>query len=157
MSTGELSGSVQDDSKGLLPGAMIVAEHLETGQKFTAVANTAGEYLFAQLPVGVYSLTVSAADFKQAVLPRVEIHATSRRRRDFTLEVGNRTDVVTVLADDEYVQLASAEIRDVIGHQQVVDLPVKDRQFLDLAMLSPGVVRPPEARAEMRCSRRAVW
>ena len=143
MNTGELSGSVQDASKGLLPGAMIVAEHLETGQKFTAVANTAGEYLFAQLPVGVYSLTVSAADFKQAVLPRVEIHATSRRRRDFTLEVGNRTDVVTVLADDEYVQLASAEIRDVIGHQQVVDLPVKDRQFLDLAMLSPGVVRPP--------------
>ncbi len=143
MNTGELSGSVQDASKGLLPGAMIVAQHLETGQKFTAAANTAGEYLLAQLPVGAYSLTVSAADFKQAVLPRIEIHASARLRRDFTLEVGSRTDVVTVLADDGGVQLASAEIRNVIGHQQVVDLPVKDRQFLDLAMLSPGVVRPP--------------
>ena len=143
MNTGELSGSVQDASKGLLPGAMIVAQHLETGQKFTAAANNSGEYLLAQLPVGVYSLTVSAANFKQSVLPRVEIHASGRLRRDFTLEVGNRADVVTVVADDGSVQLASAEIRDVIAHQQVVDLPVKDRQFLDLAMLSPGVVRPP--------------
>ena len=143
MNTGELSGSVQDASKGLLPGAMIVAEHLETGHKYTAVANNSGEYLLAQLPVGVYSLKVSAADFKQSVLPRLEIHASGRLRRDFTLEVGNRTDVVTVLANDGGVQLASAEIRDAIAHQQVVDLPVKDRQFLDLAMLSPGVVRPP--------------
>src|ERR1700682_2910823 len=83
MNTGELSGSVQDASKGLLPGAMIVAEHLETGQKFIAASNNSGEYLFAQLPVGVYSLTVSAADFKQSVLPRVEIHASGRLRRDF--------------------------------------------------------------------------
>jgi len=143
MNAGELSGSVQDASKGLLPGAMIVAQHLETGQRFTATANSSGEYLLAQLPVGVYSLTVSAADFKQSVLPRLEIHASGRLRRDFTLEVGSRTDVVTVLAEDGGVQLASAEIRDAMAHQQVVDLPVKDRQFLDLAMLSPGVVRPP--------------
>ena len=127
----------------MLPGAMIVAQHLETGQKFTAAANNSGEYLLAQLPVGVYSLTVSAANFKQSALPRIEVHASDRLRRDFTLEVGDRTEVVTVLADDGSVQLESAEIRDVIGRQQVVDLPVKGRQFLDLAMLSPGVVRPP--------------
>ena len=87
MNTGELSGSVQDASKGLLPGAAILAEHLETGQKFTASANTSGEYLLPQLPVGVYSVTVGAADFKQSILPRVEIHASVRLRRDFTLEV----------------------------------------------------------------------
>jgi len=143
MNTGELSGSVQDASRGLLPGAMIVAQHLETGQKFTAIANTSGEYLLPHLPVGVYSLTVSAPDFKQSVLPHLEIHSSGRLRRDFILEVGSRTDVVTVLAEDGGVQLASAEIRDAMAHQQVVDLPVKDRQFLDLAMLSPGVVRPP--------------
>jgi len=50
MNTGELSGSVQDASKGLLAGAMIIAQHLETGQRFIATANTSGEYLLAQLP-----------------------------------------------------------------------------------------------------------
>ena len=143
MNSGELSGSVQDRSGGVLPGAIIIAEHLTTGQKFSAVTNSAGEYLLPQLSVGVFSLTVTAADFKQSSLPRLEIHASDRLRRDFTLEVGNRADVVTVLADSVGVQLSSAEIRDVIGRQQVQDLPVKGRQFLDLAMLSPGVVKPP--------------
>ena len=143
MNTGELSGSVQDRSGGVLPGATVVAEHLATGQKFSAIANSAGEYLLPQLPVGLYSLTAAATDFKQSTLPRLEIHASDRQRRDFTLEVGNRTEVVTILADETDVQLSSAEIRDVIGRQQVQDLPVKGRQFLDLAMLSPGVVQPP--------------
>jgi Carboxypeptidase regulatory-like domain len=143
MNTGEIAGSIQDPSGAALPAATIVAQHAETGRKFTAVTNTSGEYLFAQLPVGVYSLTVSATDFKQSSVPRLEIHASDRLRRDFMLEVGNRTEVVTVIGDTGSLQLESAEIRDVIGHQQVVDLPVKARQFLDLAMLSPGVVRPP--------------
>lgn len=59
MNTGEISGSVQDPTRSALPGATIVAEHAVTGQKFTAVSNGSGEYLFAQLPVGVYSMSVS--------------------------------------------------------------------------------------------------
>jgi hypothetical protein len=143
MNTGEISGSVQDRSSSALPGATIVAERAETGQTFTAVSNSSGEYLFAQLPLGVYSLTISAPNFKQSTLARLEIHASDRLRRDFTLEIGARTEVVTVQVEASRVQLESAEIRDVLGRRQVVDLPVKERQFLDLAMLSPGVVRPP--------------
>jgi hypothetical protein len=122
---------------------MVVARQTETGQKFTAVSNSSGEYLFAQLPVGGYAILVSAANFKQSALPLIEVHTSDRLRRDFTLEIGDRTEVVTVQIEAGGVQLESAEIRDVIEHQQVVDLPVKGRQFLDLAMLSPGVVRPP--------------
>lgn len=143
MNTGELSGSVQDLSSGVLPGATIVAEHLETAQKFTAVSNSSGEYLFAQLSVGVYSLTVSATNFKQSALRRLEIHASDRLRRNFTLQVGDFNEVVTIEADGEGAPLGSAEIRDVIRRQQLVDLPLKGRQFLDLTMLSQGVVRPP--------------
>jgi hypothetical protein len=143
MNTGEISGSVQDISNSALPGATIVAQNSDTGQKFTAVSNSSGEYLFPQLPVGVYSVSVSAANFRQSALPRIEVHAGDRLRRDFTLEIGPRTEVVTVQVEAGSAQLESAEIRDVIGRQQVVDLPVKERQFLDLAMLSPGVVRPP--------------
>jgi hypothetical protein len=140
MNTGEISGSIQDPTHSALPGATIIADQAETGHKFTAVSNNSGEYLFTQLPVGVYSLTVSATNFKQSALPRLEIHAGSRLRQDFTLQVGDSTGVVTVVADADSLQLNSAEIRDVIGRQQVLDLPLKGRQFLDLAMLSQGVV-----------------
>jgi hypothetical protein len=143
MNTGEISGSVRDPSGSVLPGATIVAQEAETAQKFTAVSNSAGEYLLPQLPVGAYSLSVTAANFKQLTLPRFDLHASDRLRRDFTLPLGDRTEVVTVQIEPGGLQTESAEIRDVIDHQQVVDLPVKIRQFLDLAMLSPGVVRPP--------------
>lgn len=55
MNTGEISGSIQDRTNSMLPGATIIAEQAETGHKFTAVSNSSGEYLFTQLPVGVYS------------------------------------------------------------------------------------------------------
>ena len=143
MNTGEIAGSLHDATGAFLPGATIVALQSETGQKFTAVSNSSGEYLFAQLPVGVYAVSANAINFKQAALRRIEVHAGDRLRHDFTLEIGDRTEVVTVQIESAGVQLESAEIRDTIGRQQMVDLPVKGRQFLDLAMLSPGVVRPP--------------
>ena len=142
MNTAELSGGVQDVSSGVLPGATVVAERIETGQKFTAVTNNSGEYLFAHLPVGLYAITVSATNFKQSSLPRLEIHVSDRLRRNFTLQVGDFNEVVTIDADNG-APLGPAEIRDVFGREQLVDLPLKGRQFLDLAMLSQGVVRPP--------------
>ena len=143
MNTGEISGSVQDPSGGRLPEATIVAEQAGTNQKFTTVSNRSGEYLFGQLAVGEYSITASALNFKQTTLTRLEVHAGDRLRRDFTLQIGDAREVVTVEAGVGSAQLGSAEIRDVIGRQHVVDLPLKGRQFLDLAMLSQGVVRPP--------------
>ena len=143
MNTGEIAGSVQDPSGAVLPGASIVVAQAETGQKFTGVSNGAGEYLFAQLPVGVYSVTASAQNFKQSVLQRLEVHAGDRLRHDFMLELGDEREILTIQADVGNVQLESAEIRDVVGQQQMVDLPLRSRQFLDLALLSEGVVRPP--------------
>src|SRR5579864_6303960 len=143
MNTGEIAGSVQDPSGAVLPGASIVAAQAETGQKFTAISNSTGEYLFAQLPVGVYSMTVSAQNFKQAVLQRLEIHAGDRLRHDFMLELGDAREVLEVREDAGGVQLESAEIRDTVDRKQALALPLKGRQFLDLAMLTEGVVRPP--------------
>jgi hypothetical protein len=142
MNTGEISGSVQDLSRSVLPGAIVVARQAKTELSFTAVCNTSGEYLFAQLPIGLYTLTASATNFKQASFSQVEVHASGRLRRDFILEVGDSTELLTV-EEAGGTQLESAEIREVIGTRQIVDLPLKGRQFLDLAMLSAGVVRPP--------------
>src|SRR5580700_10568553 len=105
MNTGEISGSVQDPSGSVLPGATIVAQQAETAQKFTAVTNSSGEYLFPQLPVGVYSLSATATNFKQSTLPRFDVHASDRLRRDFTLQLGDRTEVVTVQIETGNVQM----------------------------------------------------
>jgi hypothetical protein len=85
----------------------------------------------------------SAASFKQSVLPSIEVHAGDRLRYDFVLQVGDANDTVTVEVDTNALQADSADIKDTIQGRQVVALPLVGRQFLDLAMLSPGVVRPP--------------
>src|ERR1700738_609007 len=143
MNTGELGGTVRDASGGVGPGASVVAEQTTTGLKYTSVANDSGQYLFGQLPIGVYKLTASAQGFKQSVLSSIEVHIGDQLRHDFSLEIGQQSEVVTVEASGAEVQLESAEIKDVIQHDQVMALPLRGRQFLDLAMLSEGVVRPP--------------
>ncbi len=121
MNTGEISGSVQDLSGGVLPNARIVAHHIATGQDFPGVSNRSGEYSLVQLPAGLYSLNVSASNFKQALLPNLEIHASDRLRYNFTLEVGERTDVVTIVDEGGGAQLEAADIRDVVGREQVTE------------------------------------
>ena len=64
MNTGEIAGSVQDALGGVLPGATVVAEQAQTGQKFTTITNSSGQYLLTQLPIGTYSLKVNATEFQ---------------------------------------------------------------------------------------------
>ena len=143
MNTGEIAGSVQDALGGALPGATVVAEQAQTGQKFTTTTNSSGQYLLTQLPIGTYSLKVNATNFKQSVISNVEVHVGDSLRHDVTVQIGDASETVVVEADSGAVQPESAEIKDVVQSRQIVNLPLKTREFLDLAMLSQGVVRPP--------------
>src|ERR1019366_4293642 len=73
----------------------------------------------------------------------IEIHAGDRLRHDFTLQVGDATEILEVREGAAGMQLESAEIRNTVDRKQATALPLKGRQFLDLAMLTEGVVRPP--------------
>jgi hypothetical protein len=143
MNTGEIAGSVQDALGGALPGATVVAEQAHTGQKFTTITNVSGQYLLTQLPIGTYSLKINAENFKQSVISNIEVHIGDSLRHDITIQIGDANETVVVEADSGAVQPESAEIKDVIQSRQIVNLPLKTRQFLDLAILSQGVVRPP--------------
>jgi len=143
MNTGEIAGSVQDALGGVLPGATVIAEQAQIGQKFTTTTNSSGQYLLTQLPIGTYSLKVNATNFKQSVISNVEVHVGDSLRHDVTVQIGDASETVVIEADSGAVQPESAEIKDVVLGRQIVDLPLKTREFLDLAMLSQGVVRPP--------------
>ena len=142
MNTAEITGQVKDPSGAIVPGAMVVATLVATQQKYTAISNDTGQYLLSQLPVGEYTVTINATGFKQALQEHFVLHAADHARFDIVLEVGEVRDVVTVVADPGLLQVESAEIKDVIQNEQVVNLPLKGREFLELAVLSEGVVNP---------------
>ena len=143
MNTADITGNITDPSGALVSRVTVTALQVATQQTRTATSNGAGQYLLPQLPLGEYKLTVDARGFKQAVQDGVVLHAGDHIRQDFSLDLGVSNQSVTVEASAGLMQVESAEIKSVFENQQIVDLPLKDRQFLELAILSPGVVNPP--------------
>src|SRR5579871_5919283 len=143
MNVAEIAGSVEDVSGGAIVHAAVSVVNAETNLRFASTTDTSGHFRFAALPPGEYSLTIGADNFEQATERHITLHAGERIIRDVTLKVGQRTQVVVVESGPGNLQTESAEVRDVIANDQVVDLPVRDREFLELAMLGPGVVTPP--------------
>ena len=143
MNTGEIDGIVRDPTGAVVVNATVRAVQAGTQLKFTTKTNASGEYLLADLPVGQYNLTVSVDGFKQIVQPNVEVHAGERLRQAFTLELGEQTDTVTVSATPGLLQVESAAIQDTVEQQQVINLPLKGRQFIDLVGLTPGTTHAP--------------
>src|SRR3984957_344848 len=143
MNTADITGNITDPSGALVPRVTVTALQVATQQTRTATSNGAGQYLLPQLPLGEYKLTVNARGFEEAVQDGVVLHAGDHIRQDFSLDLGVSNQSVTVEASAGAMQVESAEIKYVFENQQIVDLPLKDRQFLELAILSPGVVNPP--------------
>lgn len=143
MNTGEISGLVKDPSGASIPNARVEAMESTTQVKYTAVSNASGEFLLAQLPVGQYAITVNATGFQQAVQPGIAVHAGEKLRQDFSLRLGEETQIETVTTAPGLLQTQSAAINDTIEQRQVIDLPLKGRNFIDLVGLAPGVTNPP--------------
>jgi Carboxypeptidase regulatory-like domain len=143
INTGEIDGFVQDPSGAVIAGAMIAAVESSTHLKYTTRTNASGEFLLAQLPVGEYALTVNVDGFKQAVQSRIPLHAGDHLRQAFTMELGDQSDTVIISAAPGLLQVESAAIRDTVEQQQVINLPLKGRQFIDLVGTTPGITHAP--------------
>jgi len=143
MNTGEIGGIIRDPTGSVVLEAAVTAVESGTQLKFTTKTNASGEYLLAGLPVGQYSLTVNMQGFKQIVQSNIELHAGDHLRQPFTLELGEQSETLTVSVTPGLLQVESAAIQDTIQQQQVIDLPLKGREFIDLVALTPGVTTPP--------------
>ncbi len=143
MNTAEISGQITDPSGGAIPNASVEAVETSTQVKYTAASNASGEFLFPQLPVGEYTVSVNATGFKRSVQQGIAVHAGQKLRQNFALQLGEETQIETVTAAPGLLQTESAGINHTIEQQQVVDLPLKGRNFIDLVGLTPGVTNPP--------------
>jgi hypothetical protein len=143
MNTGEIDGTVRDPVGAVVVGAAVEAVETGTQLRYSTKTNDAGEFLLAQLPVGQYNLTVTVQGFKQIVQKNIDLHAGNRIRQAFALELGEQSETLTVTETAGLLQTESAAIKDTIQQQQVIELPLKGRAFIDLVALTPGVTTAP--------------
>ena len=103
-----------------------------------------GTYQFAALPVGYYRLEINAAGFGSRIVERLEAEVATVVVQNFQLEVGDVAQMVQVPADVALVELATTAVGQVINERTVQEIPLNGRYFIDLGLLVPGSVTPPQ-------------
>jgi hypothetical protein len=93
---GELSGDITDPSGAAFPKAKVVIKNTATDLTTTVLSSQQGHFAANQLPVGVYSVTVTAPNFKSETHTNLTVNAGSITHSDFKLQVGSTTEVVEV-------------------------------------------------------------
>ena len=137
--TGRITGTVVDASGGVLPGVAVTATETNTGIAHTAMTDARGTYIFVELPRGTYSVKTELQGFKTAVKSGYTLVADGRVSVDFTLEVGALSEAVLVTATSgEAVNTISGEIARVVDREQVQNLALNGRNYMQLATLIPG-------------------
>src|SRR5919107_3219404 len=138
--TGAIEGTVTDPQGAVVPGAAVTAKSKATNLTRTVTSNDEGQYKISQLPPDTYEVRVAATSFKTSVAPEVVVAVGANAALDFKLEVGGATEEVTVVDSAEaQIDRVDHEVSGVIGTQQIQNLPLNGRNFLDLAQLQPGV------------------
>jgi hypothetical protein len=135
-------GSVLDSSKAAVTGATVTLTHVATNSITEVRTNERGEYRTPPLRLGEYAISVEAPGFKRFTQSGVVVNIGDVRQVDATLEVGQVTDSVTVVAEAPLIHTEDATAGTVITNKQIVELPLNGRDYLQLAALSSGTAPP---------------
>ncbi len=138
ISTGSIQGTISDPSGAVVPGASITISSEATGLSIQLISTGSGTYSSGALIPGDYTVKVEAKGFKTVTLPvTVQVGVTSPG--NVTLEVGMETTVISIESTGVSVNTEQATVQGVLTAQQIDQLPINGRNFLDLALLQPGV------------------
>jgi Carboxypeptidase regulatory-like domain len=145
--TATLTGTVADSSGAVVVGANIQARNLETGAIQSTVSDAQGRYRIPDLSVGTYEVQVSKSGFKSLAQRGITLTVGSLRVLDFSLGVGQTTEVVTVQSDVSQVETRSASVSSLITDTQMRTLPLNGRNVSSLLLMGPGVQLVPQTPA----------
>ena len=142
--SGTLLGTITDSTGGAIPAAQVVISETNTGISRTARTGASGNYVFADLPPGIYSISVELTGFKKAVRGGVELLVNSSMRADLTLTPGNVTEVINVTAEVPMLQTDRSDVGVKVEETQLANLPVATpggRNFQAMLNFVPGTTR----------------
>ncbi len=138
LTTATITGRVLDASGAAVAGTSVSALQTATNQSFSTLSDTQGRFRFAFLPVGQYELRARAASFQEST-QRVQLTVGSAFDVTLQLAVQKATVNVQVSAVPPVIETNRSQIGETIGQSEIANLPYEGRNYLDLALLAPGV------------------
>ena len=138
-SSGQITGSVVDPNGAALPDTAIVVTQVGTNLRREVNTNQDGIYSVPDLPSGTYRITATKTGFKEAIVENLTVNVATTTRQDLTMEVGQVGETVNIVASDVQIQQETGALGDVVTGEQVRELPLNGRSFVQLTQLQPGV------------------
>ena len=121
-----------------MTSATVTLTNTKTGEVRTVETDSGGSYTLTQIQPGTYDLSIKAQGFKEYLSKGLELNVNDRKTINIPLETGSVSESVTVTAEAPLIQ-TTPTVGDVVENRRVVELPLNNRNFMQLLTLVPGV------------------
>jgi len=143
ISTSQIAGVVRDASGAVIPGAIVVATQTETHFTRSTSTGADGSYTLTNLPVGPYTIKVTANGFSTYTQTGIILEVASSPTLNVRLQVGAQSQEVQVAANANMVETHQNGVGDVVTSRTITDLPLDGRQVTNLILLAAGTAPGP--------------
>ena len=134
----QIVGTIKDSTGGVIPGATVTARNVNNGFTRSTVTEAAGDYRLQALPPGPYTVSAELSGFTAETRPDIVLVIDQTAILNFTLKPATVSETVTVTGVSPIVDVTKSDVSTEVSSQQIQDLPVASRRWVDLAMLTPG-------------------
>ena len=139
--TGTILGVVKDSSGAVVADAMVTIRNIDTGDRRTLSSANDGAYRAVQLPAGHYEVRAEHAGFRTETQQAITLNVGDNAVINFTLQVGATQQEVVVTAEAPLVNTTNATLGGLVNEQQMAELPLNGRNYMDLSLMQPGVTQ----------------
>src|SRR4051812_8416409 len=136
--TAQISGTVKDQTRAVLPGVEVTATQTETGIARSTVTNETGSFVLSNLAIGPYRMEATLPGFRTFVQTGIVLEVNSNPVVNPVLEVGQVSEQVEVQANAALVETRSVGVGQVVENARILDLPLNGRNVIDLIGLAGG-------------------
>src|SRR3989475_1672616 len=144
-STATLQGTVIDPQGGVVPDAKVTVRNAATGVERNTQTDSAGYFQVPSLPVGAYRIEIRHEGFQTLVVKQIDLDVATIVSQNFELKVGELSQTTEVTGEASVVETATMSVGQVINSKTVQEIPLNGRHFVDLGLLIPGSVTPPQS------------
>jgi len=134
----QITGTVKDTTGGVMPGVTVTAKNNGTGLTRTEITDVGGNFRLVALLPGSYTVTAEIQGFTTQSLPNVVLVIDQTATLELVLRPATVSETVTVTGESPVVDITRSDAGTALSTEQIQDLPVAARRWIDMAMLTPG-------------------
>src|SRR5581483_7674043 len=148
--TGTILGTVTDNSGAVVPNAAVTITNVATGVNNQTRTGSSGDFTVPYLTPGTYNVTVESQGFQKSVVQNINLVVAQQARADVVLKPGSVSESVSVEANAVSLDTDTSTISQTVTQQQVNELPLNGRNFIDLLFIGAGAVQTNGEMGQMR-------